>query len=662
MLFLITIVLGGSAIFIGYRLSQEEEITPEESEAAGGAGSCCHPDVGCIAGWECVETDCEECINPIGSSGCDGFGSGVNCIVCNGGRCPIWPGVIPQYTCEGGKCCVYDAWTCVKRDDCTLGNTECASWFRDNKSSCEWPKVLFSGRPNGDFDVCRCGVCGGAQDPLDACSGNPPGVNDRCCDLGGCPSGYVSCGDSTNHEGGNCEKMEDISCTVFHPDCNNPSVIYRYCKSTQSDLECGDNCAGLEDDDCEGDLYCETTPDDGRLCLGADWRDCDVQEHIANDCSCPTPIGCGDVCEEDDDCEGDLICEKFGNNSLCVGADFEECELQEHLDNSCSCPEETLDCESLTVGGTGVIKLTQGESATEILDAASSGTADEGLIYDFGVESGFGTIDPSTQSGGSSAQASWSISTTETAALSAGHTYENKIWVSIMKEGIGTFGGAESEVCSIDLQVAAGNANFNTEKAAVVVCSEDNTEAFISYEISFTNVANFQTLIMSVEDVYDESIDGDWLDNIDPNPDLHSGGSILWDNEGYGFLLDSSDSKIITYEVTVPAKLFGETLHNIATIIPEIGEPIVLEEDVIVRCTLPPTGIMDKTGIVVLYALFFLVTGTLTVRYFGALDFIKSISTNIWPISVIADNVGWNKKQRFERKIVKEVDDKIEDR
>ena len=392
--FLFTAALGGTAIFIGYRLSQEEEITPEESEAAGGAGSCCHPDVGCIAGWKCVNTNCDEYINPIGSSGCDGFGN--DCTPCGGGRCPIWPSS-PRYTCEDGKCKVYNAWTCVKRDDCTLGNTECASWFRDNKSSCEWPKVLFSGRPNGDFDVCRCGVCGGAQDPLDACSGNPPGVNDRCCDLGGCPSGYVSCGDSTNHEEGNCEKMEDISCTVFHPDCNNPSVIYRYCKSTQSDLECGDNCAGLEDDDCEGDLYCETTPDDGRLCLGADWRDCDVQEHIANDCSCPT--------------------------------------------------DQDLSCENLTIDGQKSVTLTPGQAYSGILEATTSGTITSDISYSFETDVGYGSVDPVQVSNGTSQTSDWSITANQVDSLSSG-THSDVLYVTVSSTEVRGVCHNENTYCS----------------------------------------------------------------------------------------------------------------------------------------------------------------------------------------------------------------------
>jgi uncharacterized repeat protein (TIGR01451 family) len=38
------------------------------------------------------------------------------------------------------------------------------------------------------------------------------------------------CGTSESHEGGNCVKQDNISCVAYHPDCNNPTYVFRYCK------------------------------------------------------------------------------------------------------------------------------------------------------------------------------------------------------------------------------------------------------------------------------------------------------------------------------------------------------------------------------------------------------------------------------------------------
>ncbi len=204
----LSVVLG----FLIWRVNQESTIAPIDSEAGGGGGACCGP-AGCISGWRCdTSKPCNETLCVTGS--CPATYKGAT--LSSTGTC-----VNPGY--EGKTKCVYNniAGTCVRETD-PGGPTE--GDCKDTK--CEWPEVTMSGRNDATVPVCRCAPCTGrkAGDPW-SCSGNPP-----TCNPGGCPSGYEDCGDSTNHEGGECRKMGSISCTVYHPDCNNPSVIYRYCK------------------------------------------------------------------------------------------------------------------------------------------------------------------------------------------------------------------------------------------------------------------------------------------------------------------------------------------------------------------------------------------------------------------------------------------------
>ena len=76
-------------------------------------------------------------------------------------------------------------------------------------------------------------------------------------------------------------------------------------------------------------------------CLGADWQECGLQEHIANGCQCPDeqPV-CGETCTMNpDNCSDGTTCQDIGGgNKMCVGDDWQECDLQTHIGNDCECP------------------------------------------------------------------------------------------------------------------------------------------------------------------------------------------------------------------------------------------------------------------------------------------------------------------------------------
>lgn len=201
------LILGGSGGYLLWRTNQPDTVAPTDSEAGGGMGACCNA-AGCVAGWKCDRTQkCGTSENPTI------YGAGVTCPANSNTKCRN------DFTCNAsGKCDPTSSLgVCVKDDDPTgPGEGTCP-----NKNTCEWPNTLMSS------SGCACELCKGKS--VNGCSGNPP----TSCTPPGCPSGYEECGTSVSNESGtnsNCVKQDGTKCTVYHPDCNNPSNIFRYCK------------------------------------------------------------------------------------------------------------------------------------------------------------------------------------------------------------------------------------------------------------------------------------------------------------------------------------------------------------------------------------------------------------------------------------------------
>lgn len=213
--------------FLVWRVNQKETVAPIEGEAGGGAGACCDPNVGCTAGWKCVSKSCDETESAIpctaGASGCDTCGTGFRCRVLTS------PSTSVCVNASTHTCKVTTTHTCVRESpDDPPSEGDCKN------VQCEWPIVLMSGRNDPSQELCRCEPCTGkkAGNPW-SCTGNPP-----TCNPSGCPSGYESCGTSVSHESGsNCKKNRSVYCVTYHPDCNNPSYIYRYCKPKEAPQE-----------------------------------------------------------------------------------------------------------------------------------------------------------------------------------------------------------------------------------------------------------------------------------------------------------------------------------------------------------------------------------------------------------------------------------------
>jgi len=116
---LITLALGGAAIFIGYRLSQEEEVTPDEAAASPGDADCGGFVAHCVNGYCNLTAD-------IHFSNCNYTTD--CCTVTQGGSCA--GSNIYSYVCLGGltnnRCLENGP---VYQGPASLGGTICANSF-----------------------------------------------------------------------------------------------------------------------------------------------------------------------------------------------------------------------------------------------------------------------------------------------------------------------------------------------------------------------------------------------------------------------------------------------------------------------------------------------------------------------------------------------------
>jgi len=208
---IITLCLGGVAIWIGMRLGKEEEVTPEESEAWSAPDGSCHPPADCnynnyndcdalndestvptnaswyftncnsdCPGWEGMEIWVFVCRGPMSNEKCE---------FCSGGGCNMTP--IPDGGCEsGGNYCVDNS--CGQDDNpchCCY-DTRISAWNQDCLNDCidSSPGYDSSGygdlTPEGTFDGtdynCRNiqvdAVYGGVGAMVMRCQKNPSGV------------------------------------------------------------------------------------------------------------------------------------------------------------------------------------------------------------------------------------------------------------------------------------------------------------------------------------------------------------------------------------------------------------------------------------------------------------------------------------------------------
>jgi len=202
------LILAGAGGYLLWRVNNSETISPDVSEATGGIGACCGP-AGCVAGWKC---DTSQSCGETKTVTCTKKGAAVNC--------GTYKGVAgsPSGTCKSAgqsiTCSYSIGGKCVKETspnpEQPTNNGVC------DIRKCEWPTTLMSS------NNCACETCNGSN----GCSGNPPK-----CTPDACPEGQESCGVSGDSVSG-CTKS--TSCVTYHPNCNNPTVVYRYCRTAST--------------------------------------------------------------------------------------------------------------------------------------------------------------------------------------------------------------------------------------------------------------------------------------------------------------------------------------------------------------------------------------------------------------------------------------------
>lgn len=230
---LLTIGLAAGAVYIGYYLNQQGT-APEDADAGGGVGSCCHPQVGCVAGYKCQDNGCNSTARTDDPTLAD--------------EGPVFCGDIDgdkrnEYRCRGESTCYSEdpnldceapasfTGICVQSPDTyPTQYPDCSAHY------CEYPEVLVANRcgRSSSTPFCQCKVCDGkyscSETSNDYYTGCSPSYTFATCQPAGCPTGYTDCGVSGALKGGTgCQRMTNISCTGYHPECHNMYVVYRYC-------------------------------------------------------------------------------------------------------------------------------------------------------------------------------------------------------------------------------------------------------------------------------------------------------------------------------------------------------------------------------------------------------------------------------------------------
>ncbi|MDD3647756.1 MAG: hypothetical protein PHS44_04640 [Candidatus Dojkabacteria bacterium] len=171
---------------------------------------------------------------------------------------------------------------------------------------------------------------------------------------------------------------------------------------------------------------------------------------------------------------------------------------------------------------------------------------------------------------------------------------------------------------------------FAAVKTAQIECINDNTAARVTYTIHVRNISDVEGVIEYVEDTYDSRFQSSWISNITPTPDSHNGNVIRWDNNNGGYTLAANDGASggedeieFSYIVTVPSEYFGTyengefepyKYRNFAIVKPEEQEQIELRTVVEITC-LVPTGLLDNAITSALVGLFLITLGGVVYRF-----------------------------------------------
>jgi hypothetical protein len=575
---IIGIAVLGSGGYLLWRVLQDNTVAPTDSDAGGGNGSCCYKDIGCVSGWVCTSTYC-------GGTAGNGFYS-----------CSQFDG--NEQGCKSSGHCFWSGSSCYTGTCVPEEGPPSEGDCQDVK--CEWPTVVMS------HLNCACKRC---DEVSGVCSGNP----DKCTPPA-CPSGYVSCGVSGSHESDpECTKSNSKYCWGNHPDCNNPFVVYRYCKPETQEPE--NTCVGGNWLDRPSGNYpygtelnpitIRTTDPDGlgavtlkvngntkpscqnltgSTCYQKDNKDIKIyispgQQYIApgtygitvtwkdgkglggSNCTKSTTFTiqeepqtpqCWESCTTNpDNCPSGLEC----NGTRCVNPDCP-------TESDCTCPNQPQCWESCTTNPdncpTGLecngTRCVNPNCPTENDCTCPTSECGDGILTDG-----------------------------EQCELGNPNGYQC-MWEE-----------CDQELCICE---EPENPDWTIVKTATPQCIEEGEEVYAksTYTITITNVGEGDGSIDRVEDALDEKVLETYLNDIS-NDGAYASGTITWDLEGEEETFSPDESMQFTYYIQVPADAFG-TYENRATAYPGEGDNFSDDESVDLICNtpedIPETGIFDS--------------------------------------------------------------------
>ncbi|KUK76581.1 MAG: protein of unknown function DUF11 [candidate division WS6 bacterium 34_10] len=624
------LVIGGGG-FIIWRVTQEESIAPTESDAGGGNGSCCYKDIGCVSGWVCTSKYCGESAGS-GIYSCSQFNG--NKDGCNASGHCFWDS--SNEVCYTG--------TCVPEDG-PPSEGDC----KDVK--CEWPTVVMS-----HLD-CACKRC---NEVSGVCSGDP-----EKCNPPSCPSGYVSCGVSGNHESSaDCKRSGAKYCWGNHPDCNNPFVVYRYCKpEVQEPVNTceGGNWASKPSGSYEygvnlNPIIINTSDADG---LG----EVTITVNGTSVPTCGPTVGITCYRKEGQDIK--LLLDPGlqditpGSYSINVswkdgkGKGGSNCELstsftinEETVENICEGGNwanqpsgtygygvnlnpiiiNTSDADGLgevtiTVNGTSVPTC----GPTEGVTCYTIDGQDIGILLDPGLENittGSYSINVSWKDGKGKGGSNCELSTSFTINEEPVSCGDGKLDSTLGEEC--EVGNPLGVLCTWDVCIKSDcscpvviqtNPDWTIKKTAIPQCIIVNDETYAngSYTVTVTNVGEGNGNIDKIVDQLDETVLEEYLKEISDNG-VYSSGVITWDLEGEEEIFSPQESLQLTYNIEVPAEDFG-TFENLVTAYPTEGDNFSDDESLELICDIkeepeiPETGIFDTVMGKILFGVILILIG-----------------------------------------------------
>jgi hypothetical protein len=608
LIILAVLVVGGGGFLI-WRVTREETVAPKESEAGGGAGACCIEGIGCVAGYRCdMNQKCTSCEKAY-VGGMSGKSCGTNAagqtVFCRS-----------YFHCENpntNTCCPdsnANLGTCIPESG-PPSEGEC----KDVK--CEWPTVVMS------HLNCACKRC---DEVSGVCSGDP-----EKCSPPSCPSGYVSCGVSGDHENTpECKKNTSKYCWGNHQDCNNPFVVYRYCKPEAQESE--NTCEGghwvnkpsgqYEYGTKLNPITVRNTDPDG---LG----EVTITLNGSNIIQCGTVVGT--TCYSTDGNDIELLIDPgiqyitpdtynltiswkdgkgVGGSNCTLSTSFTILEEQREP----SCGDGILDqgeeCEQGDPDGYSCLWSECNQDTCTCIEepTCGDGILDQGEECELGDPNGYSCL--------------WDVCNQNTCLCP--EVQENPDW-TITKEGIGE--------CIVENEI---------------------TYAKGTYTITVTNVGEGEGSIDKIVDELDEKVLEEYLNEIS-NGGAYTSRIITWDLEGEEETFSPEESMQFTYYIKIPQEDYG-IYRNTVTAYPIQGDNFIADKsldltcDIVEKEEIPQTGIFDNVVNRIILGVIFILLGS----NWG------SVTNTILKLNYSRkEYLSDQRMKRFERKVVKDKDDMI---